>query len=169
MSALVAFRLLFMSRCMMQRSKISAIIQRGAGVADPDAPSDPASTRFWCSTMGKATERESVSIAATASAAVAPTAESVGALLGPSGMPALADATPGAGNGAQASLQALVGVMNASREEASGRTATTAASKAKPKPKGKPRVTPLTTKTPEELRNTIRNSDVIGFLWVNGK
>ena len=114
--------------------------------------------------MGRATEKESVSIAATASAAVAPGAESVAALLGPSGLPSLADA-PGAGGagaggpGPQASLQALVGVMNAGQEDARAARNPGAAGKAKAKAKAKARVTAVTTKTPAEIKNSIRLSD----------
>ena len=33
-------------------------MQRGGGIPDPDAPSDAESTRFWCTTGSKFTDRE---------------------------------------------------------------------------------------------------------------
>ena len=99
-----------------------------------------------------------MSISATATAAVAPSSEAVASLLGSSGIPALADGAPPAESGTQASLQALVGIMNASREEVVARGVT---AKSKAKAKAKARVQPVVTRTPAELRNSIRSLDVV--------
>ena len=57
-------------------------MQRGGGIPDPDLPSDAESTRFWCTTGSKFTDREKLEMTMETTAAVKTTAEQVGGLMG---------------------------------------------------------------------------------------
>lgn len=136
------------------RTKIEAIVKK-PGVPDEDCPDDAASTRWWCSVGGKYTGRESMTIAMTASSNVAPSAETLGGLIG--------DAAPANGgvlaltNGPDASgaacgghsLQALVGVMN-------NQIAAKAKAKGKAKAKAKANPNPANANTPDQVRESHR-------------
>ena len=56
-------------------------MQRGGGIPDEDAPGDAASTRFWCTTGAKYTDKETTAVRMTARANVAATPEALGTLL----------------------------------------------------------------------------------------
>ena len=128
---------------------------------DEGCPDDAASTRWWCSTGGKYTGRESMTVAMTASASVAPSAETLGGLIGDAapangGVLALTngpDITSGAACGGH-SLQDLVGVMN-------DQIAAKAKAKSKAKAKAKANPSPATANTPDQLRESHRF-----LLWI---
>jgi len=67
------------------RTKIESVIKRGDGIADPDCPDDPSSTRFWVTTGARFEDREKVGVSMEATAAVQRSAEAVGQMLAPSG------------------------------------------------------------------------------------
>jgi hypothetical protein len=118
------------------RTKIDSIVRRG-GIPDEDCPTDAASTKFWCTTQTKYTDRESCAVKMTARAAVAPTPDALGSLL-PTNLGGGSLALGVCGDGATESvtptgpsLEALVDVIRG------GGAGNTTAPKAKPKAKGK--------------------------------
>ena len=139
---------------------MDAIVRKQQGVPDPDAPSDAASTRFWCFTGGKFTDRESTSIEMEATATVQTSAAALGSMLdagsSAGGTPstlALTNGEAGAAPSASTvgpSLEDLVGVMQ-------GHVAAKAKAKATSKAKAKARaVQQQGSKTPQEIREAIR-------------
>ena len=146
------------------RQKIEAVIRRGGGVADPDAPEDPSSTRFWVTTGTRFTDRERVGVSMEASAAITTTGDTMGQLLGGSthnggGTLALTNgpessapaSTPGV------SLESLVNVMSANGGGGGGGSAVAKAkAKSKAKAKAKAGVSLQAAKTPAEKKETIR-------------
>ena len=139
------------------RTKIESVIKRGDGVADPDAPDDASSTRFWVTTGAKYFDREKVGVSMTASAAVTTTAATMDSMLGSSTSMSATDGggclalTNGPSTSTQPSLEALVSVMQSSN------AAPSAKGKAKAKPKAKAKGAALqTAKTPAERIQAIR-------------
>lgn len=134
-------------------------MQRGGGIPDPDAPSDAESTRFWCTTGSKFTDREKLEMTMETTAAVKTTAEQVGGLMGcqldQASQLALMDGKSGTpestSTSAGPSLQELVNVMT-------GATTTSAKAKGKSKAKAKAKaaVAVQNAKTPGEQRDAMR-------------
>ena len=140
------------------RAKVDAIIRKQQGVPDPDAPCDAASTRFWCFTGGKFTDREATSIEMEATANVETSAASLGSMfdVGSSagGTPTLAltngEAVAAPSATTSPSLGDLVTVMQ-------GHVAAKAKAKATSKAKAKAKsVQQQGQKTPQEIREAIR-------------
>ena len=138
-------------------------MQKGQGVADPDAPTDAASMRFWCFVGGKFTDRESTSLEMEATAAVSTSSEALGSLLGnqsdASSVPSLALTNGGSGSGP--SLQELVNVMGNSGQAT---VAATPKAKVKAKAKAKARAGVDQQKTPKEIRDAIRTLQALMWL-----
>ena len=135
------------------RTKIDNISKRGDAVPDPDAPSDPESTRFWCTVGGKYTDREQTTVEGSASVAVRPTAGGVCSLLDSTHMPPPCLSGPSTPT-STVSLAALVQVATdntgADRNQGGGGGAGAGAkAKPKPKPKALPQ-NPLTAKDKKE-------------------
>lgn len=115
---------------------MDAIVRRGDGIPDPDAPSCPESVRFWAFTSGSYTEREKLSVTGNASVSFQPNANAISSLmdLSGAGMPgACGTISP---NPSAVSLQSLVGVMS-DAGAASDARAPAAKSKAKAKAKAR--------------------------------
>ena len=134
------------------RQKIENLVKKG-GVPDEDAPDDPESTRFWCHTGSKFTDREKMSLTQESVANVRTTSASMEALLSTPTPTPLALTNGGSSTTSGPSLESLVNVMN-------GTTTTSAKAKAKGKAKAKAKTAPKSTlqtpKTPEEHRDAIR-------------
>ena len=62
--------------------KIRGIVARGGGVPDPDAPTVPALTQYWCYVSRTHTEEESVRQTAEIQVAAQTTSEGIGAMMG---------------------------------------------------------------------------------------
>jgi len=62
--------------------KIRGIVARGGGVPDPDAPTVPALTQYWCYVSRTHTEEESVRQTAETQVAAQTTSEGIGAMMG---------------------------------------------------------------------------------------
>ena len=149
------------------RTKIDSIVRRG-GIPDEDCPTDAASTKFWCTTQTKYTDRESCAVKMTARAAVAPTPDALGSLL-PTNLGGGSLALGVCGDGATESvtptgpsLEALVDVIRG------GGAGNTTAPKAKPKAKGKAsakKVKLEEAKTPSEMRDAMRYFESMAFFW----
>ena len=158
------------------RAKIQGLIAKG-GEADPDAPDDPASVRFWASIGGSYNENERSRVGTESTANIKLDTAAVSNMLGGLGG---AGATPPQlmppATGPSPSLTALVAVMNAG-SSGSGSTPTPAPTpvdpgapapatpapgtpgpvpNAKPKPKPKPRPSLKDPKTPDEWRAAAR-------------
>ena len=135
-------------------AKIEAIIRK-PGVADEDAPEDPASTRWWCNVGGKCTGRESMTVSMQANANIAPSGDVLGSMLADtgsnSGVLALTNGSSAAASASGHSLEDLVGVMNT-------QIAAKAKAKSKAKAKAKANPTPAVPSTPAELREHHRAS-----------
>lgn len=142
----------------LSRTKIDSIVRRNDSVADEDAPTDPESVRFWCTTGGWYQEKEKAEIKASSKAAVASTASGVGSLVGLSGLGGSAGvssavAAPATPAGAP-SLSSLVAVM------ADNPGGTTPGAKVKCKAKAKPKVKalpqhPMTEKEKRDAARTL--------------
>ena len=157
------------------RAKIQGLIAKG-GEADPDAPDDPASVRFWASIGGSYNENERSRVGTETTANVQLDATTVSGMLGglggasgpelpPAVLPALHPSP---------SLASLVAVMNAGSSgstPAPSPTPTpldlgtpapstpapgTPVPNPKPKPKTKPRPSLKDPKTPDEWRAAAR-------------
>lgn len=117
---------------------MDAIVRRGDGIPDPDAPTDPESVRFWAFTSGSYVEREKLSVSGSASVNVQPNANAISSLmdLSGAGMPGACGAI--SPNPSAVSLQSLVGVMSdaGSVSDVRGPVAKGKA-KARPKPKAR--------------------------------
>ena len=133
------------------RAKVDAILKKNEPVPDEDAPEDPASTRFWCWTATKCTDREKLSVKGTSTTAIKPSAGGVAALLDGSGMPSL---TPTTTTPSTVSLQSL-GSVASTAAEAPGGGGTNP--KAKGKAKAKAKVKREDPKTTKEKKDTARN------------
>ena len=137
------------------RAKIDAILRKNEAVPDEDAPDDAASTRFWCFTGGKYTDREKVMVKGSSNIGVKSTASGIAALLDSSGMPGACVAgsptTP-----SSVSLSTLVGIA---KESERGDAQPKAKAKAKAKGKGKKvqKEDPLTPKEKKEAARTLAN------------
>ena len=101
------------------RLKIDTIVQKNTPVPDEDAPDDPSSTRWWCSTGGKMSEEQVMSVEGEARVSVAADPNFIGSLTsadaGMTGMPSLglpAGAAGPGGNGQGPSLSQIVEAMN---------------------------------------------------------
>ena len=134
------------------RAKIDAIIRRQDGIPDEDAPSDPASLRFWCTTGSTYTDKEKMEISMVSQAAVRTTGDSLAGLLegqcaAPSGPLALTD---GSASAPGPSLETLLNVARAPVADCKAKA------KAKPKAKAKGAPGPQTEKTPAEKRELAR-------------
>ena len=130
-------------------------------MADPDAPDDASSTRFWVTTGAKYFDRERVGISMTSTAAVHTTASTMDSMLGPSTSMGAADGggvlavTNGSATSTQPSLEALVNVMaNSAKGDGAPCAKGKAKAKAKAKAKGTTKENP---KTPAERIQAIRN------------
>jgi hypothetical protein len=150
------------------RTKIEAVIKRGDGVADPDAPDDASSTRFWVTTGAKYFDREKVGVSMTAAATVKTTAATMDSMLGSSSSMSASDGggclalTNGSTASTQPSLEALVNVMTGSKGDGAPSAKGKAKAKAKPKAKGAALQTP---KTPAERIQAIRTLILIHPFW----
>lgn len=133
------------------RAKVDAILKKNEPVPDEDAPEDPASTRFWCWTATKCTDREKLSVKGTSTTAIKPSAGGVAALLDGSGMPSL---TPTTTTPSTVSLQSLVTVASTAAEAPGGGGTNP---KAKGKAKAKAKVKREDPKTTKEKKDTARN------------
>ena len=134
------------------RAKIDAIIRRQDGIPDEDAPSDPASLRFWCTTGSTYTDKEKMEISMVSQAAVRTIPDSLAGLLeGQSQAPTTAPlALTDASSAPAPSLESLLNVARA--PVADGK----ANAKSKPKAKAKGAPGPQTEKTPAEKRELAR-------------
>lgn len=140
------------------RQKIENLIKK-PGIADPDAPNDPESTRWWANVGGKYTDKERMSVSTTSHASVRTTSGVVSGLLaGPQegstggGQLSLTNgsASPPSVTGSGPSLAELVGIMNGKGEKAQAK------GKAKAKAKARANVNPQAPKTAAEQRDDIR-------------
>ena len=135
------------------------MIKRGDGVADPDAPNDPNSTRFWVTTGAKFTDRERVGVSMEANAAIKTTADTVGAMLGGpengSGWLALTNGAPSTASSSAggASLEALVGIMTGNGNGEAMRLLPKQRQKPRPKPKRRQQQQQSTCKLPKHRQS----------------
>ena len=156
------------------RTKIDNILKRGDAVPDPDAPSDPESTRFWCTVGGKYFDREQTTVEGSASVALRPTAGGVCPLLDSADMPAPCLSGPSA-PASTVSLAALVQVAadntGADRNGGGGGGGAGAGAKAKAKAKAKalPQ-NPLTAKDKKEAGRILISISHTRFclIWLCG-
>lgn len=139
-----------MSDQRLLRAKIDAVIRKNEAIADPDAPDDPASTRFWTYVGGKYTDREKISVKGTAKVAVKATAAGVGSLLDGSSMPGCTTGAPPTPSGV--SLSTLVGLATAAETP----TAPAAKGKAKAKTKAKAKAKPQEPQSTKEKKDAAR-------------
>ena len=139
------------------RQKIENIIKRPE-IADPDAPNDPESTRWWANVGGTYTDKERMSVSTTSHANVSTSSGVVSGLLaGPhegvagGGQLSLTNGSEPAipTTGSAPSLKDLVEIMNGPKGTATPKT------KAKAKAKARA-VTPHAPKTAAEQRDDIR-------------
>ena len=129
--------------------KVETIIAKATPVPDSDCPDDPESVRFWCSTGGKASQKETTRLTADAETRVATTMDGLaGMLAGPEVATSL---TPTVGSASRPSIKALVDIANATPAEPAAPKA-----KAKSKAKAKAKASAKTPKTPSEQRQAIR-------------
>lgn len=153
------------------RTKIESVIKRGDGIADPDCPDDPSSTRFWVTTGAKFEDREKVGVSMEATAAVQSSAAAIGQMLAPSGTGeggclALTNGSERGGGGP--SLEALVGVMTGGAGGAATPAPAAAKAKAKPKAKAKANTSLQNAKTPAEVKDAIRSPIKINHRFLEG-
>jgi len=142
------------------RAKIDAIVRRGDGIPDEDAPLDPESVRFWAFTTGHYKELEKVSLSGTAKTNVKPTVDGVTSLLDGQSMPSACAASPATGSGTL-SLTSLVDVMKDSVNTAGATTPGQGRAKSKAKAKAKARaVEPTTVKEKKEAARAFHGSGV---------
>ena len=152
------------------RAKIEAIVKK-PGHADPDAPHDVASTRWWCNVGGKYTGREVASVTMRASTAVAATPDALTSMLGgsegcASGSEMLSLTNGNSGSEATSSgapsapsMETLVGLISAKAK---------AKSKAKAKAKAKANPSHAAAATPAEAREQFRTWAIwisLFFVW----
>lgn len=145
-------------------------MQRGNGIPDEDAPTDPESVRFWCWVGGRYMDREKTTLSMEASASVRPSAESLGAMLAPSNgvmgnsqlmISNMTSPNQHDANSSGPSLEALKNVVSQSAVS----TTAKGKSRAKAKAKAKANASLQTPKTPAEQKDQIRTLNLLSHFF----